>query len=89
MQEYYILPVSNKTSTQSILVFRLNLVTAQNQLYKILDLKAKLNLNRIFATNTGYLGFFDSKNNGYLYTLNYWTSFVLDVEMDSTKGFLT
>jgi len=89
MQEYYILPVSNKTSTQSILVFRLNLITAQNQLYKILDLKATLNQNRIFSTNTGYLGFVDSKNNGYLYTLTYWTSFVIDVEMDNIKGFLT
>jgi len=89
MQEYYILPVTNATSPQSILIFRLNLVTAQNQLYKILDLKAKLNLNRIFATNTGYLGFFDSKNNGYLFSLNYWTSFVIDVQMNSAKAFLT
>jgi len=79
MQEYYVLPVTNATSLQSILVFRLNLVTAKNQLYKILDLKATLNQNRIFATNTGYLGFVDSKNNGYLYTLKYWTSFVIDV----------
>jgi len=79
MQEYYILPATNATSPQSILVFRLNHVTAQNQLYKILDLKATLNQNRIFASNAGFLGFVDSKNNGYLYSLNYWTSFAIDV----------
>jgi len=65
-------------------------VTAQNQLYKIIDLKGTLKNNKIFASSSGYLGFVDSSNNVYLYTLNYMMVLQFEVEVDnSTKAFNT
>jgi len=63
-------------------------VIAQNQLYKIIDLKGTLKNNKIFASSSGYLGFVDSSNNGYLYTLNYMMVLQFEVEIENpTKAF--
>jgi len=63
-------------------------MTSQNQLQKIIDLKGTLKNNKIFSSTAGYLGFVDSSNNGYLYTLNYMMILQFDVEVENpTKAF--